>query len=238
MILRLAPSLTVFARACSCRSFANPHFHRCVLHLESIKIMIPSTLGNLFTGKLVRLSAKRPEDKESFARWTADAEYMRQLYFEPAIPRPPEYFEDKKKEQRRESRFNFTLRTIEDDKLIGQSGLGVSWNNQSVWIWLGIGEPDFRGKGYGTDAMRLLVGYSFRELGLYRANLGVFAYNARAIHCYEKVGYVHEGAARSALYREGKRHDVLGMSILRPEWEAQQTAESTATPIADAQPAR
>lgn len=193
--------------------------------------MTNPTLGNLFTGQLVRLGATKADDKEAFARWSNDAEYLRQLNFDPAIPRAPEFWNDKDKEKDDPHDYKFGIRTLADDKLIGLTGLGVSWNHQSAWFWIGIGEADYRSKGYGTDATRLTIAYAFRELGLYRVQLGVFSYNVRAKRVYEKVGFVTEGVQRSALYRDGQRHDVIGMGILRPEWEAQQQAALTAESV-------
>jgi RimJ/RimL family protein N-acetyltransferase len=174
------------------------------------------------------MAAKQVEDAKALARWTEDPEYMRLLNFDPAVPRPPESFEDKKDDERDNDgrHFNFMFHTLAEDKLIGFGGMNVSWNNQSAWVYIGIGEPDYRGKGYGSDAMRLLVNYGFRELGLYRVGLGVFGYNTRAIRAYEKLGFVYEGAQRESLYREGQRYDTLSMSILRPEWDAMQQIEA------------
>jgi len=61
-----------------------------------------------------------------------------------------------KKEMEKENEFRFTIRTLEDDKLIGECFLEPNWNHQSSWLAIGIGEPDYRSKGYGTDAMRVL----------------------------------------------------------------------------------
>jgi RimJ/RimL family protein N-acetyltransferase len=182
--------------------------------------------GDLFTGKLVRLTAPRPEDKDAMAKWSQDAEYLRLLNYDPARPRPAEFFtwnndEEKKREAHE---FEFRIRTLADDKLIGFVELDVAWNHQNAWVGIGIGEADYRGRGYGSDALRVAVSYAFRELGLYRVSLGVFAYNQRAIRAYEKVGFVHEGALRGALYRDGQHFDNLFMGILRPEWEQQQAA--------------
>lgn len=187
-------------------------------------------LGSLFTGQLVRMAAKQPEDAKAFARWSENAEYLRLLNYDPAMPRPPESFEDKKDEEWHDDgrHFNFTFRTLAEDKLIGFGGLNVAWNNQSASVFIGIGEPDYRDKGYGSDAMRLLVNYAFRELGMYRVGLNVFGYNTRAIRVYEKLGFVYEGAQREALYREGQRYDTLSMSMLRPEWEARLHMETSA----------
>jgi len=70
----------------------------------------------------------------------------------------------------------------------------------------------------------VLIGYGFRELGLYRITLSVFSYNTRAIRSYEKVGFVREQVQRAALFRDGERYDMYIMGLLRPEWEAQQTS--------------
>ncbi len=181
--------------------------------------------GNLFTGKLVRLGAwgATPEFSEARARWSNDAEFMRNYNFGHVVPRSPAFFDRMdKKEMEKENEFKFTIRTLEDDKLIGECSLEPQWNHQSSWLAIGIGEADYRGKGYGTDAMRVLCAYAFRELGQHRIVLNVFGGNTRAIHCYERVGFVHEAIMRSSLYRDGQRFDGFVMGLLRREWEAQQ----------------
>jgi len=96
----------------------------------------------------------------------------------------------------------------------------VFWLHQLGWLTIAIGEPEFRNRGYGTDAFRLLVAYGFRELNLYKLNLGVFSYNARARHVYEKCGFVLEGTQRAMMCRDGQRHDFHMMGMILPEWEA------------------
>ncbi len=78
-----------------------------------------------------------------------------------------------------------------------------------------------RGRGLGTEALRLVLAHAFGPLGLYRVSLEVFAFNARAIHIYEKVRLRHEGRMRDALWWEGTPHDTLLMAALAPEWEGQ-----------------
>ncbi|MEV5962628.1 GNAT family protein [Kribbella sp. NPDC051952] len=80
--------------------------------------------------------------------------------------------------------------------------------------------PDGRGQGLGTEATRLIVGYGFEQLGLYRISLTVFAFNPRAKRVYEKAGFVEEGRLRQALKWDGERVDDIMMAILRPEWDA------------------
>jgi RimJ/RimL family protein N-acetyltransferase len=75
-----------------------------------------------------------------------------------------------------------------------------------------------RGRGLGTEATRLLVGYGFERLGLHRISLEVYAFNPRARRAYEKVGFVTEGVLRDALHWDGAWVDAIVMSILAPEW--------------------
>jgi RimJ/RimL family protein N-acetyltransferase len=78
--------------------------------------------------------------------------------------------------------------------------------------------PRAVGRGLGTEATRLIVGYGFEQLGLHRISLEVYAFNPRARRAYEKVGFVPEGVLRDALLWEGERVDAVMMSILAPEW--------------------
>lgn len=177
-------------------------------------------LGSLFTGKLVRLAAHQPGDDELWAQWSTDAEYARLLDDDPVEPRPPEYY-SKQKPPEAWRGHNFAIRTVTDGKLIGFTALfWMNWHAQSCMMAVAIGDEAYRGHGYGTDAVRLTVSYAFRELGMHRVMLSVMAYNTRAIHVYEKCGFVREAVRREAVYRDGVRWDVIEMGILRPEWEA------------------
>ena len=84
---------------------------------------------------------------------------------------------------------------------------------------IGIGDPAYRGNGYGTDAMRVMLRYAFRELNLYRVQLNVFSCNERAIKSYLKAGFIVEGRQRGMLLRDGRRWDFIYMSVLRDEWK-------------------
>ncbi|MFE1576583.1 GNAT family N-acetyltransferase [Streptomyces fradiae] len=78
--------------------------------------------------------------------------------------------------------------------------------------------PDGRDRGLGTEAIRLLLAYGFERLGLHRIHLGVYAFNPRALHVYERVGFVREGVERQALLHEGEWIDCVRMAVLAPEW--------------------
>ncbi|WBC14447.1 GNAT family protein [Micromonospora sp. WMMA1998] len=78
--------------------------------------------------------------------------------------------------------------------------------------------PTGRDRGLGTEAVRLIVGYGFEQLGLHRVGLEVFAFNPRARRAYEKVGFVAEGTLRQVLRDGDDWVDATVMSILAPEW--------------------
>jgi RimJ/RimL family protein N-acetyltransferase len=89
-------------------------------------------------------------------------------------------------------------------------------------LGVGIGEPDYWGKGYGSEAVNLLLRFGFEALNLRRVSLTVFEYNQRAYKSYQKLGFQVEGCARQMLNRFERRWDMIYMGILRDEWEAQQ----------------
>jgi len=178
----------------------------------------------LLHGALVRLAAANAEkDAETMARWSRDSEYARLLDTDPATPRStPQTKESIQKwmENDDPTSFGFMIRTLSDDKLIGFIGLGgINWANGNGWVGIGIGEREYWGKGYGTDAMRVLLRFAFQELNLHRPSLNVFAYNERAMRSYEKAGFKIEGRSREVLHREGARFDVIEMGVLRAEWQ-------------------
>jgi RimJ/RimL family protein N-acetyltransferase len=181
---------------------------------------------SLFKGKLVRLGAEEPGVfADAFTRWRRDSEYVRLLDNEPArlwsSKKAKEWLEkDLDKEYDDTSSYLWSIRTQAEDRLIGFVGLwDIRWNHGDTMVGIGIGERDCWGKGYGTEAMRLVVGFAFRELNLRRVTLVVFDYNPRAIRSYEKSGFKVEGRLREAMNRDGQRYDMVYMGILKEEWQ-------------------
>jgi GNAT superfamily N-acetyltransferase len=78
--------------------------------------------------------------------------------------------------------------------------------------------PSGRGRGLGTEATRLIVGYGFERLGLHRISLEVYAFNPRARRAYEKAGFRAECVLRESLRYNGEWIDATVMSVLAPEW--------------------
>ena len=183
--------------------------------------------SNLLTGQLVRLVAHNAEtDAEALARWDVDSEYMRQLDSGPQVPgRARKIKEAIEKEQSEDpNTIAFSVRSLADDRFIGFVAFdGINWQHGETFVAIGIGDPAYRGNGYGTDAMRVMLRYGFMELNLNRIQLDAFSYNERAIKSYLKAGFVMEGRQRGMLLRNGQRWDFVYMSVLRDEWLKRET---------------
>lgn len=179
----------------------------------------------LFQGKLVRLTAEDPQVVvDHFSKWNRDTEYWRLLADEPAMAytksQIKEFVEGELTGDRQDV-FFFMIRSLADDRIIGETGLdGVQWNHGETFVGISIGEKALWNQGYGTDAMQVLLRYAFSELNMQRVSLTVFEYNPRAIRSYEKAGFVIEGRERGRVLRGGQRWDMLYMGILREEWYA------------------
>lgn len=178
-------------------------------------------MTDILEGKLVTLKATDPErDHAHFNAWFKDSQFARLLDSDP-ITLWPKKMTKEWMEKHLDEFIGFTIFKKDDDEHpIGLIDLnGVKWVSGDCWVGIGIGNRDDWGKGYGTDAMRVILRYAFCQLNLHRVSLSVFDYNPRAIRSYEKAGFVREGIEPEFLEREGKRWDVVVMGILRSEWK-------------------
>jgi RimJ/RimL family protein N-acetyltransferase len=180
-------------------------------------------MNDVLTGKFVRLSAFDPEEmSKAWTSWVRNSEYLRLLN---SSARPMQSAKAASKWMEKEvgemspASYFFSIRTLAEDKLIGELGLDVvNWTGRDAFVGLGIGETEQWSKGYGTDIMNVLLRFAFTEVNLRRVTLTVFEYNPRAIRSYEKAGFRHEGRMRGLLHREGHRWDELFMGITSEEW--------------------
>jgi RimJ/RimL family protein N-acetyltransferase len=187
-------------------------------------------MKDLFRGKLVRLTTEEPETLAKYrVRWQRDSEYDRLLDSDPASMASEKKIKEwleKFLDDDKPGRYPFSFRTLSDDKLIGFIGMWTDLVHADGWVGVGIGEREFWGKGYGTDAMRLVLQYAFTEINLQRVSLALHSYNERGLKSYEKAGFRLEGRSRSDQHREGRRTDTLWMGVLREEWLLIQQGEA------------
>jgi RimJ/RimL family protein N-acetyltransferase len=182
-----------------------------------------SILGReLLEGEKVRLTALQRSDAGAITRWQLDMEYQRLLRRGMVFPTNQENIEGWLFSSRgEEGFFPFAIRTLADDRLIGMLAIkDVMWSSRNASFFISIGDAADRGRGFGTDAVRVMLKYCFMEMNLYRVGLETMAYNPMGISAYRRAGFQEEGRLRGFVYRDGTYYDMVLMSILRPEWDA------------------
>ncbi len=114
----------------------------------------------------------------------------------------------------------FIIAHKDTEEYIGQLDLiNIDWVNRVGTIGIVIGTKENLGKGYGTEAIKLLQKFSFNKLNLNKLELDVRSFNKRAIRSYEKSGFKVEGIIRENYFEDGKYSDTIKMGILKREWE-------------------
>jgi RimJ/RimL family protein N-acetyltransferase len=168
-------------------------------------------------GKKVRLRAIERSDIPTFVRWLNDPEVTQYLkVYMPMSQAQEERWFEAQLEQR--DGFILGIETL-DGKLIGNVALAhIDWKNSRAGLGIVLGEKEYWGQGYGTDAITALLGFAFKQMNLHSVHLTAYEYNKRAIRCYEKCGFKLEGRMRQAHFCGGQYHDELAMGILREEF--------------------
>jgi len=176
-------------------------------------------------GERLYLRPLEMEDVSTCLRWINDPEVTRTLAMYRPLnePREREWFEGLYKDDR-EILVAIVLK--ENDKHIGNIGLHrIEWKERQAELGIMIGEKDEWDKGYGAEAIRLMLEYGFERLGLHRIYLRVYANNPRAIRCYEKAGFRQEGVLRESHFSEGRYWDTIIMGLLEEEWRELRSAD-------------
>ncbi len=185
-------------------------------------------------GQLIDLRRHRPGNLPTVLRWYADPELARLTRYS---LRPMPHDEVERFFQTRllsTESVAYGIHVRETGRLVGLTTFSsLDPDNGSVLLHITIGETDTWGKGYGTEAVRLMLWLAFERIGLHRVGLSVFAFNERAIRSYEKAGFRIEGRLREAISRDGRFWDEIQMGVLREDWLAARTCE-TATTTAEA----
>ena len=175
----------------------------------------------MLIGEGIRLRGIEREDLPLFVRWLNDPEVRRFLLQHYPISNPQEerWFEQMLQNPAAEQPLVIEVQQDSDWTPIGNiSFMGVDQQARNAELGLFIGEKSFWDKGVGTRTISLMLDYGFSTLNFHRIYLRVYEDNKRGIHCYEKIGFQHEGKLREAGFLDGKYCDMLWMGILRDEW--------------------
>ena len=172
-------------------------------------------------GDLVALGPIRRELLPLYQRWVNDLGTMRTLGL-PPHPMTNEKEQDwYDRQSKTEDDVPFTVYERETLRPIGNTGLhGVDHRDRTATFGILIGEPECRGKGYGTETTRLMLDYAFTALGLHNVMLTVFEFNPAGIGAYNKAGFKEIGRRRECRLMGGKLWDEIYMDCLSSEFES------------------
>jgi RimJ/RimL family protein N-acetyltransferase len=179
---------------------------------------------SVLVGERVRLRGVRDDDLPHLARWEMDPGRMTTLSGWVVPPSEAAARERIAKwTANQQDDVGFAIETLDDPPvLIGNVGLwGARPKDRCATLGIALGR-EHTGRGYGTDATRVIVDYGFREMGLHRIELTVAPYNTAGIRAYTKAGFAEEGRRRQSVLHDGRWYDEVLMSILDHEWAARQ----------------
>jgi [ribosomal protein S5]-alanine N-acetyltransferase len=170
-------------------------------------------------GEKVYLRTIEPSDLERCLKWINDPEVTRFLASESMLFNSIREEDWIRNLYKSDSDFPFAICLREGDVHIGNLRLGPINRLHGISIFgILIGDAENRGRGFGTEATKLILDYAFNVQNQHRVELGVFIFNERAIACYEKAGFIREGVQRKKYFKEGRYHDQIVMGILRDDW--------------------
>lgn len=170
-------------------------------------------------GEKVCLTDITEADIAEITRWYSDS-FFRRFYESPAaLPRSEEETRRWILEQRSESNTCFfAIRLRDADTIIGLISIAGIVDGMG-WLGVGIGTDLHRGKGYGREAIKLMLDYAFLELRLQQIQLLVYDFNHTAIALYQKMGFKSEGVYRSDMVYEKEVYNTLLFSLSRARWK-------------------
>ncbi|NYB75436.1 GNAT family N-acetyltransferase [Sedimentibacter hydroxybenzoicus DSM 7310] len=169
----------------------------------------------------IKLERIEDNDMVYIYEWFKDIEFLKFYDYMPPIPQSADEvnktFGDYKKNEESDV---FAIKLFDRNLIIGIAGFDDIVNeNKVATLFIGIGNKYVRGRGYGKEALKLLLEYGFNKLGFHRIQLNVLEFNTAAISLYEKAGFKREGTYREFVLRDDKRYDLLLYGLLKSEWK-------------------
>ena len=168
-------------------------------------------------GENIYLSPRNSDDIEVFTKWLNDfkvTDGLGRSGLMVTLDGEKQYLQ-----KINDNNYSFAIVTMEKDEMIGTISLErINYINRVATLGIFIGNEDWRGKGIGTEAIKLILDYGFNYLNLNNIRLTVLEFNVGAIACYKKCGFKEMGKVRQSYYVNGKYYDKILMDILKEEF--------------------
>ena len=169
-------------------------------------------------GTKVILREQEPEDAKFFAYWFNQPQVMFQCGFTEPTDEEHERAVINSSHRSKDSVW-YTITDL-DGNIIGETGLLRMW---SAWhctdLSIIIPDPEMQHKGYGTEAIRIMLDMAFHQYDMNRVAIGVVGQNSNVLAFYNKIGFRQEGIQEQGYYYNNEYSDFIMMRILRSEWK-------------------
>jgi len=167
-------------------------------------------------GEKCYLSPMNPDDTEQYVAWLNDLEVSENLR---AASKNISLVNERAHLERLAEGHVYAIVDLKTDTLIGNVALiDIDHLDRQCKLGIFIGNKDYWGKGYGREAIRLLLGFAFNRLNMNNVLLNVYAPNERAYRCYRSVGFREIGRRRQSVFRNGVYCDDIYMDILAEDF--------------------
>jgi RimJ/RimL family protein N-acetyltransferase len=166
-------------------------------------------------GSLVTLRTVLAEDSDYYYQWINNKELvLLNSDFKPVSREEHDRWFTSLNDQQHLALFSIV--TNQEQQLIGSCSLrNINSHHKNAELQIRIGDFDYHNRGYGSDAIKLLVQYGFSKLNLHRIYLYVFADNLKAIKAYKKCNFRIEGELEEAACINGKFINLILMAIIK-----------------------
>jgi RimJ/RimL family protein N-acetyltransferase len=160
------------------------------------------------------------EDMHYLYQWFSDTNFLKYYDYVPPVPQSKDEVNQTFNDyETKDESVVFAIRLKSDNKIIGIAGFDdMVKSNKVATLFIGIGDKELRGKGYGNESLKILLDYGFNDMDFYRIQLNVLEFNTSAIKLYERAGFKREGVFRDFVLRNNQRYDMFMYGLLKHEY--------------------
>ncbi|MEK7634867.1 MAG: GNAT family protein [Patescibacteria group bacterium] len=168
-------------------------------------------------GKKVNLRPFSKEDVPTITRWINDPEVRE--FISATFPQTEKQEEEWVNKLGSDANNIVLAIETKDGILIGSMGMHkINYVYRTTTTGAIIGEKEYWGQGYGTDAKMQVLNYAFNTLNLQKVCSSVIAYNERSLRYSLHCGYIIEGRKRKQFFKNGEYWDEIDLGLFKEEW--------------------